>query len=451
MTNRYPETPVFYRKLNRSYPRVVRGEGCYLFDENGKRYLDGSGGAYVANLGHGVAEVADAVAEQIRRVAYVSGAAFTNDAVEELAALLVPLVPGDLDKFYFLNSGSDANEAALKLARQYWVETGKPGKHKIIALKPAYHGNTMLALSVSAREHYRTLYREWLVPVVQMPGPYPYRCDCEGAADCPRCTGRLLEEVIAREGADSIAALIGETVGGSSTGASVPRPEYWRTIREICSRHGILWIADEVLCGAGRTGTWTAVEQYGAVPDLLVMGKGLSGGYAPLAAVAAPERILDPIARRSGAFNHAQTFSHAPMACAAGVAAVRYLVGHDLIGRCRETGKRFQEALRPLGSLGAVGDVRGRGLLAGIEFVADKATKAPFPRSLKYAERFTDLAQDLGLIVWPNVGHADGSNGDLVCLAPPFAIGDAEIAELVSLFEATHERMAAEIPSGAAT
>jgi len=203
-----------------------------------------------------------------------------------------------------------------------------------------------------------------------------------------------------------------------------------------------------VLCGAGRTGTWTAVEQYDAVPDLLVMGKGLSGGYAPLAAVAAPERILDPIARRSGAFNHAQTFSHAPMACAAGLAAVRYLVDHDLVARCRETGIRFQVALQALGGLDAVGDVRGRGLLAGIEFVADKATKVPFPRSVKYAERFTDTAQDLGLVVWPNVGHADGTNGDLVCLAPPFTIGDAEIAELVSLFEAAHARVASELSSG---
>lgn len=442
MPYRYPDTAVFYRRLTRTYPKAVRGEGCYLYDEAGRRYLDGSGGAYVANLGHGVTAVADAVAEQIRRVAYVSGAAFTNEAVEELAAELVPLLPGDLDKLYFLNSGSDANEAALKLARQYWVERGRPAKHRIVALTPAYHGNTMLALSVSAREHYRTIFRDWLTPVIQMPAPYAYRCGCGGTSACPRCSGALLEEILVREGPDTIAAFIGETVGGSSTGASVPADGFWRTIREICTRYEVLWIADEVLCGMGRTGTWTAVEQYGAVPDLLVLGKGLSGGYAPLSAVAAPRRLLDPIAAGSGGLLHAQTFSHTPMACAAGLAAVRYLRDHRLVERCRAVGPMFHERLRTLTNFPGVGDVRGRGLLAGIEFVADKATRQPFPRSRRFAEAFTDLAQDLGLIVWPNVGHADGTNGDLVCLAPPFVIGDAQIDELVGICAAALERMA---------
>ncbi len=434
MTYRYPETAVLYRKLTRTFPRIVRGQGSRLFDETGKEYLDGSGGAYVANLGHGVAEVVAEVADQIQRVAYVSGLTFTNDAVEALAAELAPLSPGDLDKFMFLTSGSDAVEAALKLARQYWVETGFPGKHKIIALAPGYHGNTMLALAASARKHYQTLFKEWLVPVVQMPAPYRYRCDCGDGADCPRCTGRLLEEVIAREGADSIAVFVGETIGGSSTGASVPRPEYWRTIRDICTRHRILWLADEVLVGSGRTGTWTAVERYGVVPDLLTLGKGISGGYAPLAAVVAPERILDPIARGSGGVLHAQTFTHTPMVCAAGLAAVRYLKRHDLLARCRRMGAVLHERLGPFRDHPLVGDIRGRGLLAGIEFVADRATRAPFPRAAKIAETFTDLAQDEGLVVWPNVGQADGTNGDLVCLAPPFVVTDEELDEMMIRF-----------------
>jgi adenosylmethionine-8-amino-7-oxononanoate aminotransferase len=448
MPHAYPDTAVFYRRLTRAFPRVVRGEGCWLYDEAGKRYLDASGGAYVASLGHGVSEVAEAVAAQVRRVAYVSGAAFTNDAVEDLAAELAPLLPGDLDKLYFLTSGSDAVEAALKLARQYWVETGRPAKHRVVSLAPGYHGNTLLALSVSAREHYRRLFGDWLVPVLRLPAPYAYRCGCAGAADCPRCTGALLEELFRREGADTIAAFIGETVGGSSTGASVPRPEYWRTVRDACTRHGVLWIADEVLCGAGRTGTWTAVEQYGAVPDILVMGKGLSGGYAPLAAVAAPRRLLDPIARGSGALNHAQTFSHTPMACAAGLAAVRHLRARGLVDRCRAMGAVLHHRLRALADLPAVGDVRGRGLLAGIEFVADKATRAPFPRARRFAEAFTDAAQDEGLIVWPNVGQADGTDGDLVCLAPPFVIDEAEIDELVRRFGAALDRVLAGAPAG---
>jgi adenosylmethionine-8-amino-7-oxononanoate aminotransferase len=433
MSRRYPESNVLYRSLTRPFPVIVRGEGVFLYDDTGKRYLDGSGGAYVANLGHGVREVTDQVAEQIRRVAYVSGSIFTNQAVEELAAELAPKMPPGLDKCYFLTSGSDAVEAALKLARQYQVESGRPGRHKIVALAPGYHGNTMLALAVSAREHYRTFFREWLAPVVQLPAPYAYRCECDGAADCPRCTGRLLERVVAEEGPETIAALIGETVGGSSTGAAVPRAGYWRTIREICDRHGIVWIADEVLAGMGRTGTWTAVERYGAVPDVLVLGKGLSGGYAPLAAVVTSERILAPLVTGTGALLHAQTFTHTPMACAAGLAAVRYLSANGLVDRCRAMGEVLHRKLAPLRDLPGVGDVRGVGLLAGIEFVADKVTRVPFPRRLRVAEAVAGAALEAGLVVWPNVGQADGTNGDLVCLAPPFIVSEDELELAVTL------------------
>ena len=243
-----------------------------------------------------------------------------------------------------------------------------------------------------------------------------------------------MEAAILAEGPETVAAFIGETVGGSSTGASVPRPEYWRAIREACSKYGVLWIADEVLCGAGRTGTWTAVEQYGVVPDLMTMGKGISGGYAALSAVVASERILDPIARSSGSVIHAQTFTHTPMMCAAGLAAVRYIKKHDLIARSRTMGSRLHQLLEPIRRHPLVGDIRGRGLLAGIEFVADRGTKAPYPRKAKIAERVTDAALDAGLIVWPNVGQADGSAGDLVCLAPPFVVTDAEMDEMIARF-----------------
>jgi len=432
-TYRYPETSVLYRSLTRSFPKIIRGEGVYLYDETGKRYLDGSGGAYVANLGHGVSEIADMVATQMRKVAYVTGTAFTNEPAEELAAELASLSPGELDKFYFLTSGSDANEAALKLARQHWVEMGRPSKHKVIALVPAYHGNTLFTLSMSSREEAKENFRPWLVPGVQMPAPYSYRCGCAGDPICPRCTGTLLDEVIARECADTVAAFIGETVGGSSTGASVPRAEYWRTIRDICDRHRLLWIADEILVGAGRTGTWTAVEQYDALPDLLVLGKGLSGGYAALAAVATSERVLAPIAKRSGSLSHNQTFSHAPMMCAAGLAAVRYLKAHGLVDKCRSMAPTFHRKLTALGGLPFIGDIRGRGLLAGIEFVEDQKAKRPFDRRLRFAETFAAAALEAGLVVWPNVGHADGLRGDLVCLAPPFVVSESEIDELVAL------------------
>ena len=443
----YPDSHVFYRKLTRRFPLITRGEGCWLYDESGTRYLDGSGGAFVANLGHGIAEIGQAMAEQSARIAYLNGTAFTNEAVEALADELATLVHAPLDKFYFLGSGSEAVEAALKLARQFWVETGRPSKHKVIALFPAYHGNTLLALSASAREHYKTYFREWLVDVHRIPAPYGYRCECGGAvsssrraAECPVCSGSGLDAAIQQLGAENVAAFIAEPVGGSSTGHSVPRPDYFRRVREICDRHEIMFIADEVLVGAGRTGTWSAMEPYGVVPDIMIFGKGITGGYAPLSVVATSRKLLDPIARGSGALLHAQTFSHHPVLAAAGLAAVRYIKKHGLVEQCRQMGEVFHRKLAPLTELPFVGDVRGRGLLAGIEFVQDKGSRAPFPRKLKFAETFGEEALAAGLMTWPNMGQADGTNGDLSCLAPPFVIEESEIDELVGRFTTALER-----------
>jgi adenosylmethionine-8-amino-7-oxononanoate aminotransferase len=435
MSHAFPNSNVFYRKLKREHPLIVRGEGCYLYDEDGKRYLDACGGAFVTNIGHGVAEIGDAMATQARQVAYLNGTAFTSSPVEELSATLARLVPGDLDLAYFLSSGSEAVEAALKLARQYWVEKGKPGKHKIIALKPSYHGNTLLALSASGRDHYKAVYREWLVDVLTIPAPYPYRCGCRGGEpDCLGCSGEALEDMILQAGADTIAAFIAEPVGGSSTGGSIPPLEYFKEVREICNRHEILFIADEVLVGSGRTGTFTAIEQFGIVPDILTLGKGISGGYVPLSAVMTSKKLVDVIARGSGDFLHAQTFSHHAVLCAAGLAAMRYLEKHKLVERCAEVGPMFQGKLKPLAELPFVGDVRGRGLLAGIEFVLDKVTRAPIPREAKFAEKFTEAALQAGLIVWANVGHADGVNGDLIMFAPPFIVTAEQIDEMVAGF-----------------
>jgi adenosylmethionine-8-amino-7-oxononanoate aminotransferase len=426
---------VFYRKLGRRYPRIVRGEGCRLYDETGKRYLDGSGGAFVANLGHGLAEIADALAEQARRLAYVNGTVFTHEPVETFAAELAALCPGDLDLVYPLGSGSEAVEAALKLARQYWVESGRPAKRKILSLVPGYHGNTLLALSASARAHYTTFFRDWLVDVVRVPAPYAYRCGCGGRAPfCPACSGDGVEAAILREGPDTVAAFIGEPVGGSSTGAAVPQPGYWQRVREICDRYDVLLVADEVLTGAGRTGTWSALEPYGVVPDLMTLGKGIAGGYVPLSAVVAPRRIVDALARGSGALLHAQTFSHHPVLCAAGVATLGYLREHRLIERCERMGRVLHSRLAALRELPLVGDVRGRGLLAGVEFVADPVTREPLPRDAAFAERFTAAALEAGLVVWPNVGHADGTRGDLAMLAPPFVVTEEEIDEMTELF-----------------
>ncbi|MGH7694471.1 MAG: aspartate aminotransferase family protein, partial [Gemmatimonadaceae bacterium] len=396
--SRYPDSPVFYRDLAHDYPKIVRGEGCWLFDSEGRRYLDGVGGAFVVNAGHGVREIADAMARQAGRVAYVNSSVFTHEAVEEMAALLVQRTPA-FTKAYFLNSGSEVTEAALKLARQLWLERGEPKRHRVIALKPSYHGNTLLALSASAREHYKAYFGQWLIDVTRIQAPDPYRCACGGSGNgCLVCSGDVLAEAIGQLGADSVAAFIAEPIGGSSSGAMVPNARYWRRVREICDSTGVLFVADEILCGAGRTGSWTAIETWGVKPDILTLGKGIASGYAALSAVLTTERVIDPIVESGTSFVHAQTFSHHAVACAAGVATLKYLDANTLVARCAEMGRVFHAKLASLRGLPHVGDIRGRGLLAGVEFVADVHSREPFPRSEQFTERFVDAARAHGLV-----------------------------------------------------
>ena len=414
----YPETSVFFRKLKWEYPVITHGKGCWLFDDSGRQFLDGCGGAFVSNLGHGLSEIGDAMAAQAKKVAYVSGMTLTHTAVEEFAAELKKLTPRGLDKVYPLSSGSDAVEAALKLARQYWSETGKPGKHRIIAQSPGYHGNTLLALSASAREHYKTQYKGWLVDVIRVPA---YDIDA-------------LEKAIVDAGADSVAAFIFEPVGGSSTGGLVPPAGFYNRVRRLCDQNSILMISDEVLVGAGRTGSWSPLESEKISPDIQVLGKGIAAGFAPLAAVVAPTRIVDAFAGGSGGLNHAQTFSHHAVSCAAGTATLRYIAQHGLVERGRQMGEVLHEKLKRLQRNPHVGFIHGKGLLAGIEIVLP-TTRKPFPRSAHIAEELTKAALEGGLIVWPNIGHVDGKEGDLVLLAPPFIVTEAELEEMVSRLE----------------
>ncbi|HJU75146.1 MAG TPA: aspartate aminotransferase family protein [Gemmatimonadaceae bacterium] len=443
---RYPDSAVFYRDLTLDYPVIVRGEGCWLYDDKGERYLDAVGGAFVVNIGHGVREIADAMARQASRIAYVNSSAFTHEAVEELSTLLIERTPA-FDKAYFLCSGSEVTEAALKLARQHWLARGEPTRNRVIALKPSYHGNTLLALSASAREHYRTYFGDWLVDVARIPAPDPYRCGCGGSGrNCANCSGDVLADTIARLGANTIAAFIAEPIGGSSSGAVVPNADYWPRVREICDRTGVLFIADEILCGAGRTGTWTAIETWGVAPDIMTLGKGIASGYAALSAVLTTERVIDPIVQSGKSFVHAQTFSHHPIACAAGVATVGYIEEHRLVERCAEMGRVFHGKLSGLRGLPHVGDIRGRGLLAAVEFVADVDTREPFARSEQFAERFTNAARAGGLIVWPNIGHVDGERGDTIMLAPPFVVSAAELDELTQRFSSALEATVGSAP-----
>ena len=420
----------------------MRGEGCYLWDDQGKRYLDGSGGAFVANIGHGVREIGAAIAEQASQIAYLSGAAFTSAPAEALATELAALTPGDLDHIYFLSSGSEAVEAALKLARQFWVESGRPEKQDIISLSPGYHGNTLLAMSASARPHYATFFREWIVNVHRVPAPMSYRLRLSRRAmhTCPTCSGTALEAKILDLGADRIAAFIAEPVGGSSTGARSRAPSYWRTIREICDRNDVLFIADEVACGAGRTGTWSALEPYGVAPDIMTMGKGIAGGYAPLSAVAAPRRIVDVIARGSGAARARADVFASPGALRRGArdaalssASTRSSRARRRWGACCTTSSRRCSISRTWATCAVAA-------CSPASSSCSTARRARRSRaSAKVAERFTEAAQRAGLMVWPNIGHANGIDGDMIMLAPPFIIEPAQIDELVTRFRLAYD------------
>jgi adenosylmethionine-8-amino-7-oxononanoate aminotransferase len=425
----YPKGNVLYRNLQRTFPLIKYGRGAYLYDATGKKYLDGSGGAAVVNVGHGIKEIAEALSVQASKVAYLSGVQFTHFPVEKLAEQVAEFLPFPGGKVYFLTSGSEAIEASIKLARQYWVENGRYRKYKVISRNPSYHGNTLAALSLSARKHYQETFSPMLPPTYKIPAPYCYRCPLGKVyPDCRVKCAYELEKKIRQLGRDRVSAFITEVIGGSSTGASVPPPEYFPIIREICDKNEVLLITDEVMTGIGRTGKWLACHHFGLVPDIIVLGKGLTSGYAPLSAVAAKKGLVDSLFKRGKSFLHAQTFAHHPVGCAAAAATLDYLRKHGLIDACARMGTTLFQRLSGLRSRPHLGDIRGRGLLIGIEFVQNRTKKTPFPRARKYVEQFVQKCLEKGLVIWPNIGHADGTNGDLVMVAPPFIVTSKEIA-----------------------
>ncbi|MEO5667331.1 MAG: aminotransferase class III-fold pyridoxal phosphate-dependent enzyme, partial [Bdellovibrionota bacterium] len=413
-------------------------EGVYMYDTAGKRYVDGSGGALVTSVGYGNKEVIDVIVEQITRAPYVNGNHFTSAACEELARLLCERAPGRLDRAFFLSSGSEAIEAAIKFARQYCVDSGKATKYKVIARTPGYHGNTLFALSASGRPRYKKFFGPLLHDVVMVQTPYEYRAPLEpyeGAAEDFYVS--QIEDAIKKEGADSIACMLMETVSGTSTGGSCAPKNYFRRVQKICRDNDILMIADEVLCGMGRTGTFYACEQEGFEPDLLVLGKGLNGGYAPLSAMLTRTDLVDVLAKNSGSFMHAQTYINTPSSVAAGLGVVRFLDRHRVIEKSRATGDYLRAELkRNFGDHPLVGHIGGRGMLAGVEFVKDKITKAPIPRSLKASEGLGKILFEKGLVTWFNTGQIDGTEGDVLVLGPPLTIKNSEIDEMIAMIRA---------------
>lgn len=424
---------VFPRHSRQQPPVAVAGEGCYLIDASGKRYLDGSGGAAVSCLGHGDHEITAAIKAQLDKVAFAHTGFFTSEPAEALADLLIENAPGELDRVYFVSGGSEATEAAIKLARQYWVEKGEPQRGKLIARKQSYHGNTIGALSAGGNEWRRAQFGPLLLDVSHIDPCYEYRLrgDDETPEDYGRRAADALETEILRLGPETVMAFLAEPVVGATAGALAPAPGYFKRIREICDKYGVLLILDEVMCGMGRTGTLFACEQDGVAPDIACIAKGLGAGYQPIGAMLCSSEIYDTIAAGSGFFQHGHTYIGHPTAAAAGLAVVSAILNSGLLGRVREQGDKLAARLSDrFGQHPHVGDIRGRGLFRGIELVENRDTKAPFDPSRGLAGKIKKAAFDAGLICYPMSGTIDGRQGDHVLLAPPFIITDAQLDEL---------------------
>jgi hypothetical protein len=425
---------VFPRHTKAVLPTAVGGEGCYLIDSNGKRYLDGSGGAAVSCLGHGDAEITAATKAQLDNVAFAHTGFFTSEPAEALADLLVANAPEGIDRVYLVSGGSEAVEAALKLARQYYLEKGEPQRHRLIARRQSYHGNTLGALAAGGNEWRREPYSPLLIETSHISPCYEYRDRDEGesAFDYGQRVANELETEIQRLGPETVMAFIAEPVVGATMGAVPPVEGYFTRLREICDDHGILLILDEVMCGMGRTGSLFACEQDGVRPDIVTIAKGLGAGYQPIGAMLCTSDIYSAIEDGTGFFQHGHTYMGHPVACAASHAVLTALLNRNLISRVREMGGKFQRALEEaFGQHAHVGDIRGRGLFRGIELVEDRSNKKPFS-----AERATHLAVkraafEAGLICYPAGGTVDGTRGDHILLAPPFIIEDSQIEELV--------------------
>lgn len=427
------QTHILHRSLRHTPPVAVRGQGVWIHDSAGRAYLDGSGGAAVSCLGHNHPDVQAALHAQIDALAYAHTSFFTTEVAEKLAARLVADAPAGTSHAYFVSGGSEAVEAALKMARQYFVEIGQPQRRHIIARRQSYHGNTLGALAVGGNAWRRAQFAPLLIEVEHVSPCYAYR-DQRGDETAEQYGERLAQELdaaILRLGPDSVMAFVAEPVVGATSGAVTAVPGYFRRIREVCDRHGVLFIADEVMCGMGRTGSLYAVEQEGVTPDLITIAKGLGGGYQPIGAVMAQQHIVQAMQQGSGFFQHGHTYLGHALACAASLAVQDVIRRDGLLERVRVQGAGLAQRLQAaLGEDPHVGDIRGRGLFMGVELVRDRATKQPFDPELTLHARIKREAMARGLMVYPMGGTLDGRQGDHVLLAPPFIISDDELDQL---------------------
>ena len=427
-------THVLHRSLRVTPPVAVRGQGVWLEDAAGRRYIDASGGAAVSCLGHGHPDVLAAMHRQIDQLAYAHTSFFTTEVAEQLAEQLVRTAPAGMSHAYFVSGGSEAVEAALKMARQYYLEIGQPERSHFIARRQSYHGNTLGALAVGGNEWRRRQFAPLLVDVTHVSPCYPYRDQREG--ETPEQYGqrlaRELDETIRRVGPGKVLAFVAETVGGATAGVLVPVPGYFKAVREVCDRHGVLLILDEVMCGMGRTGTLHACEQEGVVPDLMTIAKGLGGGYQPIGAVLAQGQLVEAMSAGSGFFQHGHTYLGHAVACAAALAVQQVIERDGLLQKVQRGAQVLQALLaEKFAKHPHVGELRGRGYFWGVELVAERAGKTPFDPARRLHARVKSEAFARGLLVYPMGGTVDGRYGDHILLAPPFIVTDDELALIV--------------------
>ncbi len=439
MASKHPDTSVFYRRLLYDHPKIARGEGVYLFDEHGNRYLDASGGALVANIGHGVESVVKAMASQAALVAYIHGTMFTSESNEKYARELAAICPIAKAKFYFLTSGSEAVEAAIKFARQVQISRSQHSRHLTISRWGSFHGATLGALGVTGKPKMRNNFTSMFKNMPHILPPYCYRCPFQ--LKYPACELRCataLEDEILRHGPENVSAFIAEPVSGATLGGVVPPDEYWPTIRKICNRYDVLLIADEVMTGMGRTGRWFAMEHWDVEPDIITVGKGAAGGYFPLSVLGVKSQHTDLIASTFGDFTHGGTYTHHAVGTASGLATLTYLRQNDLVTEVKRKGEILDSLLMDrVGHLQWVGDIRGIGLMWGVELVKERESKEPFDPQLQLGVKIADQAMRNGLIIYPGSGSVDGTRGDHFMIGPPFTISQTQIETLVDLISRT--------------
>lgn len=429
------KSSVFHRRLNYQYPIITHGKGIYLYDEEGNKYIDGAGGALVANLGHGINEIAVQIGKLAKKVSFLHAAQFTTRHMEEYAKEICKIAPKGMDRVYFVSGGSESVETAIKLVRQYHYDNGQKEKYKIVYTWPSYHGSTIGALSVTGKNAFRKIAEPYLINFPSFFGFSSYRCPHKKSNNgCTEKCAYEFEKTIKENNPNTIAALIIEPIVGASAGAVLPPKGYFQIIRKICDKYNILLIIDEVMTGFGRTGKWFACEHFDIRPDIMVTGKGISGGFVPLAAVFCTNKIFQTIKNGSENFIHGFTFVNNSFTTGIGKIVLEYIKGHNLVNNCAKNGKYLLSCLNELLKNDIVGDVRGLGFMTAVEFIKNKETKEPFSRKVQLAERLLQTAQKKGLILYFCIGLVDGISGDAVMVAPPLNTTKKEIDKIVEIF-----------------